>query len=112
MQVNPQVDGGSEPIQIELRTRNLNSRGAFLELPAADEDVAWSQAEWWRGRAVRLHVSDPTLASQGALECNAEVRWVERRGPKRRVVGIGVLFLAARDEWLEAVQGFLASLVK
>lgn len=106
-------DGSSEePVTLNLRTRNMNIRGAFIELPEIPTPLPpWGKADWWGGRRVRIHTSGEPLRPGGVLECDAEVRWVERRGPKRRPVGVGVLFLTPSEEWLEALQGFLDSLV-
>jgi PilZ domain len=111
--LNPSEDGASGALQLGLRTRNVNARGAYLELPPpGDPPEPWVSRDWWQGRRVRIHASGPPLAGNcDSLCCEAEVRWVERRGPKRHAVGIGVLFHEATDEWLDALQVFLDSLV-
>jgi hypothetical protein len=112
IQVDPQSDVGLDPVQLHLRTRNLNIRGAFIELPEpGNPPPPWSKAEWWKGRLVSISIKSDTLGHGDLLICDAEVRWVERRGPKRRPVGIGVLFLRPSDTWLRAIQEFLDSLV-
>jgi hypothetical protein len=111
--LDPAASGEHENVSLRLRTRNLNARGAFLELSDPGEPrPPWANAEWWTDRRVRIQVSGSPLAHGESLACDAEVRWVERRGPKRRVVGIGVLFLTPSEVWLSAIHEFLASLVK
>ncbi len=111
--LDPATDGETENVSLRLRTRNLNARGAFLELSDPGEPrPPWAAAEWWAERRVRIQVSGPPLTHGETLACEAEVRWVERRGPRRRVVGIGVLFLTPSGAWLSAIHEFLDSLVK
>lgn len=110
--LDPRDNGAATPVLLTLRTRNLNMRGAFLELPPWEgPPPPWAQVEWWTGRLVHIHVCAPPLANSQKLDCEGEVRWVERRGPKRRAVGIGVLFRKPTDAWVEALRQFLDSLV-
>jgi hypothetical protein len=110
--LNPRTDGDRQPVLLTLRTRNLNIRGAFLELPECkDPQAPWVQADWWAERRVIVHLHDSPLAPGQELSCEGQVRWVERRGPKRRAVGIGILFLLPSEQWLVALRSFLDSLV-
>lgn len=109
--LDPRIDGAAGPIQMNLRTRNINIRGLFLDLPEIDPKLPWASGEWWNRRRVRIHAQGPPLTNDRPLDCDAEVRWVQRRGSKRRAVGVGLLFLQPTDLWLEALQGFLDSLV-
>lgn len=109
--LDSRADATAGPLQLVLRTRNINIRGAFLELPEFDPKSPCASAEWWNRRPVRIHAQGPPLTEGEALECQAVVRWVQRRGSKRRPVGVGVLFLQPSDRWLEALQQFLDSLV-
>jgi hypothetical protein len=109
---DPRIDSEDKPVHLQLRTRNLNTRGAFIELPVpGNPPPPWAHADWWTGRQVLIHVNGSPLAENGQIECLAEVRWVERRGPKRRPIGIGVLFLTPSEDWLNSLQRFLDSLM-
>lgn len=101
------------PARMTLRTRNINMRGAYFELPRPTEPPEpHSLPEFWRDRRLRVSASSPPLCTNGStIECEAEVRWVERRGPKKRVVGIGVLFAKPPELWVRTLHDFLDSLV-
>jgi len=106
-------EGVESPARMSLRTRNINMRGAYFELPKPIEPPEpYSLPEFWRDRRLRVTVNSPPLCDNGTtVMCEAEVRWVERRGPKKRVVGIGVLFKEPPDLWVHTLHDFLDSLV-
>ena len=101
------------PVRMMLRTRNINMRGAYFELPKPIEPPEpYSLPDFWRDRRLRVTASCPPLCDERTtIMCEAQVRWVERRGPKKRAVGIGVLFTEPPEQWVRTLHEFLDSLV-